>query len=51
MYINFLFRCIISDKEVYTVAKANLHPTLQAWFRESDINAFIKNILLQNCSK
>ncbi|XP_016919403.1 uncharacterized protein LOC108002309 [Apis cerana] len=49
--INYRIRCIVSDKEIYTVAKANLHPTLQAWFRESDINAFIKNILLQNYSK
>lgn len=39
-------RCIVPDKDVYTVIRANLHPILQAWFRESDINDFVKNILL-----
>ncbi|XP_050462178.1 uncharacterized protein LOC126857100 [Cataglyphis hispanica] len=38
-------RCIVPDKDVYTVVRANLHPTLQAWFRESDIDAFVNNIL------
>ncbi|XP_076165548.1 uncharacterized protein LOC143145747 [Ptiloglossa arizonensis] len=49
--INCRVRCIVPDKEVYTIARADLHPTLQAWFRESNIDAFIENILLQNCSK
>lgn len=40
-------RCIVPDKNVYTVVRANLHPTLQAWFRESDIDGFINNILLR----
>ncbi|XP_011142801.1 uncharacterized protein LOC105185176 [Harpegnathos saltator] len=39
-------RCIVPDKDVYTVVRANLHPTLQAWFRESDIDDFVNNILL-----
>lgn len=38
-------RCIVPDKDVYTVIQANLHPTLQAWFRESDIESFVNNIL------
>lgn len=38
-------RCIVPDKDVYTVVRSNLHPTLQAWFRESDIDAFVNNIL------
>ncbi|XP_011253471.1 uncharacterized protein LOC105249590 [Camponotus floridanus] len=38
-------RCIVPDKDVCTVVRANLHPTLQAWFRESDIDAFVNNIL------
>ncbi|XP_043524591.1 uncharacterized protein LOC122536347 [Frieseomelitta varia] len=49
--INSRVRCIVSDKEVFAVATANLHPTLQAWFRESDIDAFIDNILLKKCSR
>ncbi|XP_076302850.1 uncharacterized protein LOC143221254 [Lasioglossum baleicum] len=49
--INYRVRCIVSDKDVCIVAKANLHPTLQAWFRESDIDAFVENILLQRCSR
>lgn len=39
-------RCIVPDKDVRTVVQANLHPTLQAWFRESDIDGFVNNILL-----
>ncbi|XP_029160716.1 uncharacterized protein LOC114932593 [Nylanderia fulva] len=38
-------RCIVPDKDVCTVVRANLHPTLQAWFRESDIDNFVNNIL------
>lgn len=38
-------RCIVPDKDVYIVVRANLHPTLQAWFRESDIENFVNNIL------
>ncbi|XP_003401094.2 uncharacterized protein LOC100645576 isoform X2 [Bombus terrestris] len=49
--INSRVRCIVPDKEVFKVATTNLHPTLQAWFRESDIDAFVKNILLKKCSK
>ncbi|XP_054009935.1 uncharacterized protein LOC128893142 [Hylaeus anthracinus] len=49
--INCRVRCIVSDKEVYAVAKSNLHPTLQAWFRESDIDAFVENILLRKSSR
>ncbi|KOC63641.1 hypothetical protein WH47_00709, partial [Habropoda laboriosa] len=49
--INTRVRCIVPDKEVYTVVRANLHPTMQAWFRESDIDAFVDNILLQKCSR
>lgn len=41
-----LIRCIVPDKDVCTVVRANLHPTLQAWFRESDIDGFVNNILL-----
>ncbi|RLU21378.1 hypothetical protein DMN91_005751 [Ooceraea biroi] len=41
-------RCIVPDKDVYTVVRADLHPTLQAWFRESDIDGFVNNILLHN---
>lgn len=40
-------RCIVPDEEVYTIAMSSLHPTLQAWFRESDIDAFTENILLK----
>lgn len=43
----FFFRCIVPDVEVSTVIKSDLHPTLQAWFRESDINNFTNNILLE----
>ncbi|XP_014477876.1 PREDICTED: uncharacterized protein LOC106746147 [Dinoponera quadriceps] len=39
-------RCIVPDKDVYIVVRASLHPTLQAWFRESDIDDFVNNILL-----
>ncbi|CAL7938137.1 unnamed protein product [Xylocopa violacea] len=49
--INYRVRCIVPDKDVNTVVKAYLHPTFQAWFRESDIDAFVENILLQKCSK
>ncbi|CAK9824710.1 hypothetical protein ANTRET_LOCUS2835 [Anthophora retusa] len=49
--INTRVRCIVPDKEVYTVVTTNLHPTMQAWFRESDIDAFVENILLQKCSR
>ncbi|XP_011160012.1 uncharacterized protein LOC105196006 [Solenopsis invicta] len=38
-------RCIVPDKDVYTIVRANLHPTLEAWFRESDIDNFVNNIL------
>ncbi|XP_011688109.1 PREDICTED: uncharacterized protein LOC105450123 isoform X2 [Wasmannia auropunctata] len=38
-------RCIVPDKDVYTIVRSNLHPTLQAWFRESDIENFVNNIL------
>ncbi|KYN35840.1 hypothetical protein ALC56_09631 [Trachymyrmex septentrionalis] len=38
-------RCIVPDKDVYTIVRENLHPTLQAWFRESDIDGFVNNIL------
>lgn len=38
-------RCIVPDKDVYTIVRASLHPTLQAWFRESDIDDFVNNIL------
>lgn len=40
-------RCIIPDKEVYLIVQACLHPTLQAWFPESDIDAFVNNILFR----
>ncbi|XP_020281826.1 uncharacterized protein LOC109853795 isoform X1 [Pseudomyrmex gracilis] len=40
-------RCIVPDKDIYTVAWASLHPTLQAWFRESDLDSFINNILFR----
>nr|XP_012228504.1 PREDICTED: uncharacterized protein LOC105675728 isoform X2 [Linepithema humile]XP_012228505.1 PREDICTED: uncharacterized protein LOC105675728 isoform X2 [Linepithema humile] len=40
-------RCIVPDKEVYTIVRACLHPTLQAWFRESDIDGFVSNILFR----
>ncbi|XP_066589229.1 uncharacterized protein [Prorops nasuta] len=40
-------RCIVSDKDVQMVINSDLHPVLQAWFRESDIDAFVDNILLQ----
>ncbi|XP_034193673.1 uncharacterized protein LOC117610420 [Osmia lignaria lignaria] len=49
--VNYRVRCIVPDKEVYTVANANLHPTLQAWFRQSDIDAFTKHILLRKCAR
>lgn len=39
-------RCIVPDKDVYTIVRSSLHPTLQAWFRESDIDGFVNNILL-----
>lgn len=42
---NNRIRCIVPDKDVCMVVRANLHPTLQAWFRESDIDAFVNNIL------
>ncbi|XP_036150761.1 uncharacterized protein LOC118648547 [Monomorium pharaonis] len=38
-------RCIVPDKDVCTIVRASLHPTLQAWFRESDIDGFVNNIL------
>lgn len=35
------------EKDVSTVIRSDLHPTLQAWFREVDIDAFTENILLR----
>ncbi|XP_043269283.1 uncharacterized protein [Venturia canescens] len=40
-------RCIVPESEVSTVLKSDLHPILQAWFREADIEAFTENILLR----
>ncbi|XP_076240623.1 uncharacterized protein LOC143183092 [Calliopsis andreniformis] len=48
---NYRVRCIVPDKEIYTVMRANLHPTLQAWFKESNIDEFVGNILLQKYSR
>lgn len=48
---NVWIRCIVPDKEVYTITRANLHPTLQAWFKESNADEFVENILLQKYSK
>ncbi|KAJ8686306.1 hypothetical protein QAD02_022100 [Eretmocerus hayati] len=45
---NNRIRCIIPDAEVEGVLSMNLHPILQAWFRESDISSFAERILLQN---
>ncbi|XP_003426490.1 uncharacterized protein LOC100680275 [Nasonia vitripennis] len=45
--INNRVRCIIPDMEVKTILSLDLHPTLQAWFRESDIHSFTEKILLQ----
>lgn len=42
---NHRVRCIVPDKDVYAIAQASLHPTLQAWFRESAIDGFVNNIL------
>lgn len=49
--MNYRVRCIVPDKEVYTITRANLHPTLQAWFKESNADEFVENILLQKYSK
>ncbi|XP_076295178.1 uncharacterized protein LOC143216208 [Lasioglossum baleicum] len=49
--VNFRVRCIVPDKEIHTLLTANLHPTFQAWFKESSIDTFINNILLQKRSK
>ncbi|XP_011633373.1 uncharacterized protein LOC105424702 [Pogonomyrmex barbatus] len=38
-------RCIVPDKDVCTIVQTRLHPTLQAWFRESKIDDFVNNIL------
>lgn len=46
IYFCFFIRCIVPDKDVYMIVQASLHPTLQAWFRESDIGDFVNNILL-----
>ncbi|XP_078033311.1 uncharacterized protein LOC144468052 [Augochlora pura] len=48
---NFRVRCIVPDNEVHTILNANLHPILQAWFKESCIDTFIDNILLQRQTK
>lgn len=48
--INNRVRCIVPDKEIYTVVDANLHPTFQAWFRAADVDAFVDNILLHKSS-
>ncbi|XP_011311146.1 uncharacterized protein [Fopius arisanus] len=45
---NYRVRCLVPDVQVPTVIKSDLHPTLQAWFRMSDINDFADNILLKN---
>ncbi|KAG7190624.1 hypothetical protein KM043_006708 [Ampulex compressa] len=44
-------RCIVPDEEIYTVIEENLHPTLQVWFKSSDISTFINNILLSKFLK
>ncbi|XP_076651162.1 uncharacterized protein LOC143358131 [Halictus rubicundus] len=49
--VNFRVRCIVPDNEVHTILRANLHPIFQAWFKESCIDTFISNILLQKHSK
>ena len=49
--VNCRVRCIVPDKEISTVIRANMHPTLQAWFRESNIDEFVENILLLKYSK
>ncbi|XP_058797809.1 uncharacterized protein LOC131668017 [Phymastichus coffea] len=40
-------RCIVPNDEVQKVVPLIKHPILEAWFRESDIDLVIKNIILQ----
>ena len=48
--INYRVRCIVPDNEISTVIRAIMHPTFQAWFRESNIDEFVENILLRKYS-
>lgn len=48
---NYRVRCIVPDNNVHTVLNADLHPILQVWYRVSDIETFVENILLWNCSR
>ncbi|XP_033208046.1 uncharacterized protein LOC117167317 [Belonocnema kinseyi] len=44
---NSRVRCIVPDNEMKNIVNSDLHPTLQAWFRESDIEVFTERILLK----
>ncbi|XP_012288790.1 uncharacterized protein LOC105704284 [Orussus abietinus] len=44
---NFRTRCIVPDKQLCNIHATPLHPTLQAWFKESDVESFADNILLR----
>ncbi|XP_012143952.2 uncharacterized protein LOC105662880 [Megachile rotundata] len=48
---NYRVRCIVPDNEVQTVLNGDLHPILQVWYRESDIETFVENILLCKYSR
>ncbi|XP_034936670.1 uncharacterized protein [Chelonus insularis] len=41
-------RCIVPNGKMPIILKSNLHPSLQAWFKESEIDTFMKNIILKN---
>ncbi|XP_014205479.1 uncharacterized protein LOC106637283 [Copidosoma floridanum] len=45
--INNRVRCIIPDAQLKKVLSMEMHPTLHAWFRESDVPLFTDRILLQ----
>ncbi|XP_063993388.1 uncharacterized protein LOC135171035 [Diachasmimorpha longicaudata] len=44
---NHRVRCLVPDFYVTTMMKSDLHPVLQAWYRQSDIDEFATNILLK----
>lgn len=44
---NSRVRCILPESETQNINKFDLHPTLQAWFKESDLKIFAERILLK----
>ena len=48
LFFYFHVRCLIPDDQVNKITSMDLHPTLHAWFRISDVNLFADNILLKD---